>query len=84
MFELTDEKGNFVNQEGQRVDAEGNTINDLGHYLDEGGKRVDIDGNPLDEDGHYLLVDYENDLTKPKRKTRARKKTPAKTEATES
>tara|TARA_B100001094_G_scaffold175162_1_gene169356 strand:+ start:5217 stop:6065 length:849 start_codon:yes stop_codon:yes gene_type:complete len=84
MFELTDEKGNFVNQEGQRVDVEGNTINDLGHYLDEGGKRVDIDGNPLDEDGHYLLVDYENDLTKPKRKTRPRKKTPAKTEATES
>lgn len=84
MFELTDEKGNFVNQEGQRVDIEGNAINDLGHYLDEDGKRVDIDGNPLDEDGHYLLVDYENDLTKPKRKTRARKKTPTKTEVTES
>jgi len=85
-FRLTDDEGNLVNQEGQTVDLAGKPINELGHYLDKGGNRVDIDGNPLDENGNYILVDYENDLEKPKpkRKPRATKKKPEKTEVTES
>ena len=85
MFELTDEKGNFVNLDGNTVDSTGKVINDLGHYLDDDGNRVDVDGNPLDPEGNYILVDYENDLA-PAKKTRAtRKKTTAKvTEPSES
>lgn len=82
-FNLSDDKGNLVNSDGQQVDSEGRVINDLGHFLDEKGNRVDANGVPLDEDGNYLLVDYENDLEPPKKKT-TRKKTTTATDATES
>jgi len=82
-FDLSDEKGNLVNSDGEQVDSEGRIINDLGHFLDAEGNRVDIDGIPLDEDGGYVLVDYVNDLKPPKKKT-TRKKTTTATDATES
>jgi len=82
-FNLSDDKGNLVNSDGQQVDSEGRVINELGHFLDEKGNRVDANGVPLDEDGNYLLVDYENDLEPPKKKT-TRKKTTTATDATES
>ena len=82
-FNLADDKGNLVNQDGKRVDSIGNVINDLGHYLDEDGERIDVDGHPLDEDGHYILADYEDDLAPPKKKRVTKKKAAEKTEEAE-
>jgi hypothetical protein len=84
MFNLADEKGNLVNVDGEQVDSEGRIINEFGHFLDEDGNRVDADGVPLDEKGNYILVDYDNDLEAPKKKTTRKRTTTKATDATES
>ena len=84
MFNLADEKGNLVNVDGQQFESEGRIINEFGHFLDEEGNRVDADGVPLDEKGNYILVDYDNDLEAPKKKTTRKKTTTKATDATES
>jgi hypothetical protein len=84
MFNLTDDSGHLVNFEGQQVDSEGRIVNEEGHFIDKDGNRVDADGFPLDSEGNYELVDYENDLAPPKKRTTRKRSTKKTTDATES
>ena len=84
-FKLVDDELSLVNQKGDLVDAEGNKISEEGYFLNSEGKRTDRDGELLDEDGNYIMVDYENDLTPPRKRASSKKTTTAKeTQATES
>jgi len=80
---VNDELSLIDPEEGFTVDLEGNRIDADGYYINEKGERIDSEGNLLKEDGLYELVEYENDLVKPKPKRRTTKKTPTK-EKTES
>ena len=78
-FDLINEQGLLCdpNDPEKLIDQEGNRVNEYGHYINEEGERVDNDGNPIDDEGMYVLADYENDLKKPAKKPRARRKTTA-------
>jgi hypothetical protein len=43
----------LVDKDGNLVDIDGRHIDEFGYYIDEEGSRIDLDGNPLDENGFY-------------------------------
>jgi hypothetical protein len=62
MFNFVDDDLNLVNKEGETVDLDGKRIDKNGYWLNEDGKRVDKDGNVLDENGNYIpSVEYITD-----------------------
>lgn len=74
-FGLVNEELSLIDpNEGYTVDLDGRKIDNEGYFLDDDGSRVDSEGNKIEEDGNYELVEYENDLVKPKRKARTTKK----------
>lgn len=65
MFNFVNEDLALVNDKGQRVDTEGNKIDEFGYYVNDEGKRVDKDGNLLDENGNYVpSITYVDDKGK--------------------
>lgn len=62
MFNFVDDDLNLVNKEGETVDLDGRRIDKNGYWLNDEGKRVDKDGNVLDENGNYIpTVEYITD-----------------------
>ena len=65
MFNFVNEDLALVNDKGERVDTEGNKIDEFGYYVNEEGKRVDKEGNLLDENGNYVpSITYVDDKGK--------------------
>ena len=65
----------YTKLEGELVDIDGKRVNELGHFLNDQNKRIDRDGNLLNEDGIYkLMVEYEDDLSKPTKSTKPKRK----------
>ena len=59
MFNFVDDDLNLVNKEGDTVDLDGRRIDKNGYWLNNEGKRVDKEGNVLDENGNYVpTVEY--------------------------
>jgi len=70
-FGLVDEELSLIDpNSGYTIDLEGRRINEEGFYVDEDGNRIDLEGNKINQDGLYEMVEYENDLVQPKKKTR--------------
>jgi hypothetical protein len=62
MFNFVNDDLNLVNKEGETVDLDGRRIDKSGYWLNDEGKRVDKDGNVLDENGNYIpTVEYITD-----------------------
>ena len=52
-FKFADEELKLVNDKGQYVDREGNLLNEDGRFVDKKGNLIDKEGNPVTEDGQY-------------------------------
>ena len=62
MFNFVNDDLNLVNKEGDTVDLDGKRIDRNGYWLNDEGQRVDKDGNVLDENGNYVpTVEYITD-----------------------
>jgi hypothetical protein len=74
-FNFCDDKGRLIDSDGELINTEGTRIDDEGYRLNDDGVRVDINGNPiLDDAVNVDTVDFEDDLSGPKKRKRTAKK----------